>query len=113
MKCKYDGKDTSICFNCPFADCIRDDIDDDPNIKERYEKVQTKRERYRESYARSDERWQRKLKGLPIEPRVYKRKGNPNYQREYRAAMPDDQKERYRAWQREYQRAKRAREKTA
>ena len=110
--CGYDGKDISYCMNhCPYIDCIIDNIEDDPQIRNYYDDECKPRNRYKESYRRADARWKRKQMGLPVEPIVYKRKDRINeYQREYRANMPDEQRERYRKWQREYAREKRRKE---
>jgi hypothetical protein len=107
----YDLYGWKGCERCDLADCVRDDILDDPNIQERYEKAKTKREMYPESYARADARWKLKKQGKEVVPIKNRCKGREReYQREYRARMSDEQRERYRKWQREYMRKKRARE---
>ena len=109
--CMYDVYGWKGCERCELSDCMRDDIKDDPQIQERYDKQKTRREMYPESYAKADERWKLKKQGVEIPPRKYKRKGREQeYQREYRANMSDEQRERYREWQREYIRSKRNRE---
>lgn len=133
MSCDYDKKGWTVCFNCPYETCIRNDIADDPFIEEppteKDNSDSFRENRFKESGKRQyirykgtyfdDERHKkareysrRKRYGIPQEPRVFKRKGREReYQQEYRANMDEEQKSRYRKWQREYQRAKRAREK--
>lgn len=129
-KCKYDEIGFHACLNCSMSDCIRDDILDDEFIEEPpkekdntddiYDHHSRKRRwaRYKGTYfddelhrkAREYE-W-KKRRGLLVPKTEFKVKGRElEYQREYRANMPDEQRERYRAWQREYARKKRAREK--
>ena len=99
LKCEYDSIGYKACFNCPYPDCIRNDIRHDGVFIP--ERNMTKRERYRESYERADKRWKRKRLGLYVEPIVYKRKGREaEYQREYRANMSDEQRQTYRDRQR-------------
>ena len=130
MKCEYDGTNSEICFSCPFKDCIRDDIEADAIYTEDIGELQEddhdaiygeprwdgKKRTYGkykgtpyddEKHKKAREYSYRYRHGLPQPKKTYKCKGNPNYQKEYRAAMPEEQKERYRAWQREYARQKR------
>ena len=83
MKCNYEN-DKNACFSCPFNDCIREDINDDEAIKERYYKRTNKRTGI----------------GIPASDVLY--------QTLYRKQMSEAQKERYRKYQREYARRKRA-----
>ena len=132
--CHYDESPDS-CYTCPYPDCLRDNITDDPFFEEeppketdnsaelyedRYGEKQGKRKytRYKGTYwddehhRKAREYEYRKRHGIPQEPRVYVYKGRKTeYQREYRAQMPPEQRERYLAWQREYNRKKRARAK--
>lgn len=131
--CNFDKYGELGCLSCGLADCNREDILDDAFIEElppekdnsdlfredRFkEKGKRQYIRYKNTYF-DDERHKkareysrRKRYGIPPEPRVYKQKGREReYQREYRAQMPPEQRERYLAWQREYNRKKRARKK--
>ena len=132
--CDYDSKGWTVCFSCPYETCIRDDIPDDPFIEEpppekdntdslyedRFGEKKGKRKytRYKNTYF-DDERHKkareysrRKRYGIPQEPRVFKQKGREReYQREYRAQMPPEQREKYLAKQREYNKKRRARAK--
>ena len=112
LKCEYDTNKYA-CFSCVFKDCIRSDIKSD-EIKELVEPTIRMREKYKQTYEKTDaaykERLSRKKQGLPMPEKVYKCKGRrAEYQREYRANMPKEQRERYNARQREYIREKRAR----
>lgn len=89
LSCKFDI-DKNACFSCPFDDCIRDDINDDPCIKERYGK---------RDYIKT---------GIKIRKRSNRVEYIRAYQKAYREQMPEEQKERYREWQRLYARRKRA-----
>ena len=131
--CDYDKKGWQSCFSCPHESCIRNDIMDDPFIEEpppEHDNEESFREdRFKEKGKRQyikykgtywdDERHRkareysrRRRKGIPQEPRVYKRKGRESeYQIEYRKNMSPEQKERYLARQREYNRKRRAKEK--
>jgi len=134
MKCRYD-ESPYFCLQCPFSDCINDNITDDPffeeeppketdNSAELYEDIygekQGKRKytKYKGTYwddrrhKTAREYSHRKRYGIPKEPITPLKKGREiEYQREYRAQMPPEQRERYLAWQREYNRKKRARKK--
>ena len=90
LRCRYD-ESPEYCFSCPFQDCIRDDIEDDEQIKERY----CEKKEYN--------KWGKRDVGV--------NSYDVRYQTNYRKTMPKEQKEKYLAWQREYQRAKRAMEK--
>ncbi len=111
MICEYDVHGWRGCLVCKNRDCIRDDIKhDDVHIDEEVKA----REKYRLTYERTDaaykERLRRKKLGLQLPEKHYKFKGREaEYQREYRANMPQEQRERYNARQREYIREKRAR----
>lgn len=85
-KCRYD-ESPDYCFSCPFKDCIREDIKDDDAIKDRY---------YKRKYIKEKKRTGM---GIPASDILY--------QTMYRKQMSEAQKERYRAWQREYARKKR------
>jgi len=88
IRCCYDGTPES-CQRCPFDDCVRDDIDDDPCIKKMYGK---------RDYIKT---------GIQIRKRNDRTEYKRAYQRAYREQMPEEQKERYREWQRLYARRKR------
>lgn len=110
MKCKYDECGFRGCLECDKPDCIRNDIKHDDVVIEEHLR---KRERYKLGYEKWDAAYKERLRlkrlGLPLPEKHYKCKGREaEYQREYRAQMPEEQKERYRAWQREYARKKRA-----
>ena len=126
MKCEYDNIGISACVNCPFADCIRDDIECDPFSPSDEPEHKTS-EAYIGYTAKGTKRKYGIFKGTYLDDskhrsaRAYaerKRKGiayqckytgrEREYQREYREKMPEEQRERYRAWQREYARRKRA-----
>ena len=130
--CHYDESHDS-CYNCPYPDCLNDEIMDDDFIEEpppekdntdsfcedRFkEKGKRQYIRYKNTYF-DDERHKkareysrRKRYGIPQEPRVFKQKGREReYQREYRAQMPPEQREKYLAKQREYNKKRRARAK--
>ena len=92
QQCRYD-ESPNFCFSCPFADCIRNDIDNDSAIKDKY---------YKRPYIKQNKKTGINVSSYDI-----------LYQTLYRKQMSEDQKERYRAWQREYARKKRAREKSA
>lgn len=134
VKCGYDISPYA-CLECPYPDCLRDNIADDPFFEEEppkekdnsddlykdiYGEKKGKRKytKYKGTYwddehhRKAREYEYRKRHGVPQEPRVYKSKGREReYLREYRSQMPPEQRERYLAWQREYNRKKRARKK--
>lgn len=111
MKCEYDDNPFA-CFTCPFADCIRDNIKRD-TVKDLAETPVRKREKYKLTYEKTDAAYKERLRlkrlGLPLPEKKYKCKGREReYMQEYRSKMSEEQKERYRTWQREYARKKRA-----
>jgi len=131
--CNFDKYGELGCLSCGLADCNREDILDDAFIEEPPpEKDNTDsfcKDRFKEKGKRQyikykgtyfdDRRHQRareygynKRHGIKEEPRVFKQKGREReYQREYRAQMPPEQREKYLAKQREYNKKRRARAK--
>lgn len=130
MSCNYDKCGWQGCLSCDKRDCDNDSILDDPFIEElppetdntdsfREDRFKEKGKRqyikYKGTYF-DDRRHQRareyaynKHHGIKEEPRVFKQKGREReYQREYRAQMPQEQRERYLAKQREYNRKRRS-----
>ena len=127
--CQYDELGVSACFGCPYRDCLRNDIDNDPSIcdavqeKPKAEDISQigKRKycRYKgtpyddQRHQKAREYAQRKRDGLPPVPKKpCVRKGREReYQREYRARMDDYQKmcirEKQKLYQREYRKRKR------
>ena len=87
--CKYD-EDHSFCERCPYADCVRDDIEGDDSIRDLY---------FTRDYKKTNIKDQ--MNGKVFEDRKEYRR---EYQRAYRAKMSAEKKEKYLAHQRKYQR---------
>lgn len=101
--CMYDKKGEAGCFECELADCMRDDITKDIFLHRIIGTESTKTTEEREEHKAEIKRRKKEL-GVR-----YLRSGRETeYMREYRANMSEEQKDRYRAWQREYIRKKRA-----